>query len=62
MLIIINLFYLHRIYVLQTEQLGRNKTHLNERSPDGWMSSLSVDCVIFGLADKKTQYIISKAC
>jgi hypothetical protein len=54
MLVMMNFFNLNRTYVLQTEQLARNKTHLNERSPGGWMSSLSVDCVIFGLADKKT--------
>ncbi len=55
-----NLFYLHSIYVLHTDQLRSNKTHLNERSPDGWMSSLSVDCVIFGLADKKLNILLVK--
>ena len=45
---------------MQPQQLERKKTHLNERSPDGWMSSLSVDCVIFGLADKKLNILLVK--
>jgi hypothetical protein len=60
MLVMMNFFNLNRTYVLQTEQLARTKTHLNERSPGGWMSSLSVDCVIFGLADKKLNILLVK--
>jgi hypothetical protein len=45
---------------VQTRQVGRNKTHLDERSPDGWMPSLTVDCVIFGLADKKLNILLVK--
>ena len=41
-------------------QINEEKIHLDERSPDGWMPSLSVDCVIFGLADKQLKILTVK--
>ena len=45
---------------MQIDEINQERMHLDERSPDGWLHSLSVDCVVFGLSDRQLKILLVK--